>query len=406
MVNIQAKTRALQEALVNQNATQVATALELPPIVIPSSSSSMPTKHKQQSLIIGDVDYGSLLTSLLDATAAVEMGDAEAAAQAQLSLHKTFNQIFGSSEGNWLVPALIVVCKTTNRMANAADYRLSSKNRSKPQQRANLQKAVPIMQDSYSKTFNDRTEFQPGAPFDSVGSKKAGVLAIVNVLFGMYFRLNILRLCKNLIRPVEGRKLNETGTMADMVTYNYYIGRLNMFEDQHDKAEVCLDYALQHCHKDAVHNKKCILKYLVPVKLYRGRLPSMRLLDKYGLEEFKPLVDGIEKGDLRTFQDGLVKYQDGFIRQGTYLMLEKCKTVCYRNLFKRVHIIMQKHQISLHQVANAFKWLGMPMDLDEIECIMANLIFRGYVRGYLSHQKRVLVLSKRDPFPTSSVIRS
>jgi nuclear mRNA export protein PCID2/THP1 len=116
-------------------------------------------------------------------------------------------------------------------------------------------------------------------------------------------------------------------------------------------------------------------------------------------------VEGIQKGDLRTFQDGLVKYQDRFIRQGTYLMLEKCKTVCYRNLFKRVHIILEKHQISLHHVANAFKWLGMPMDLDEIECIMANLIFRGYIRGYLSHPKRVLVLSKRDPFPTSSVIR-
>ena len=85
--------------------------------------------------------------------------------------------------------------------------------------------------------------------------------------------------------------------------------------------------------------------------------------------------------------------------QGTYLLLEKCKTECYRNLFKRIHVIMDKPQISLNHVAGAFKWLGMPIDLDEVECILANLIFRGYVRGYLSHAKRVLVLSKRDPFP-------
>jgi hypothetical protein len=90
--------------------------------------------------------------------------------------------------------------------------------------------------------------------------------------------------------------------------------------------------------------------------------------------------------------------------QGTYLILEKCKTVCYRNLFKRVHKILEKHQISLKYVARAFKWLGMPIDLDEIECILANLIYRGSVRGYLSHSNRVLVLSKRDPFPTSAVI--
>ena len=128
------------------------------------------------------------------------------------------------------------------------------------------------------------------------------------------------------------------------------------------------------------------------------------MLDKYGLEEFKPLVEGIPKGDLRTFQDGLVKYQDCFIRQGTYLLLEKCKTVCYRNLFKRVHKILDKHQMSLNSIALTFKWLGIPIDLDEVECILANLIYKGYVRGYLSHTKRVLVVSKRDPFPTASVI--
>lgn len=90
----------------------------------------------------------------------------------------------------------------------------------------------------------------------------------------MYFRLNILRLCKNLIRPVETKKLHEKGTMAEMITYRYYIGRLNMFEDQHESAETHLDYALQHCHKDAIKNKRRILKYLVPIKLYRGRLPT------------------------------------------------------------------------------------------------------------------------------------
>jgi len=50
--------------------------------------------------------------------------------------------------------------------------------------------------------------------------------------------------------------------------------------------------------------------------------------------------------------------------------------------------------------------LGITFDLDEIECILANLIYRGYVRGYLSHTKRVLVLSKRDPFPMASVVGS
>lgn len=44
------------------------------------------------------------------------------------------------------------------------------------------------------------------------------------------------------------------------------------------------------------------------------------------------------------------------------------------------------------------------LDLDEIECLLANLIGNGMIKGYISHEQRVLVLSKdmRDAFPPSS----
>jgi hypothetical protein len=224
--------------------------------------------------------------------------------------------------------------------------------------------------------------------------------------------------------------------MGEMVTYRYYVGRLNMFEDQYDLAEENFDYALRHCHRASVGNKKRILNYLVPVKLLRGRLPTNKrellgcsfaakeqyisrlshtdvvlfrnytaVLEKYSLHEFVPLMNGMRTGNLIEFTNGLTKNQDLFIRRGTYLLLEKCKMICYRNLFKRVYRIVGKEQINLECIAKSFKWLGMPIDLDEVECILANLIYKQYIRGYLSHAKRVLVLSKKDPFPTSKVIK-
>jgi hypothetical protein len=77
--------------------------------------------------------------------------------------------------------------------------------------------------------------------------------------------------------------------------------------------------------------------------------------------------------------------------------------ICYRTLFKRIHNVLGRHQVPLTQIMKVLQWLESPMDLDEIECILANLIYRGYVRGYLSHSKRVLVLSKKDPFPFSTI---
>lgn len=160
------------------------------------------------------------------------------------------------------------MCKSTHRIAVSADKEAASRDNAK------LNNAASLLQESYSKTFNDRKELRPDAPFDDEGSKKAGVLGIVNELFNIYFRLNTLRLCKNLAKPVEGRKLHYQGTMGQMVTYRYYTGRLNLFEDNFVEAEYNLEYALTNCHKDAIHNKRCILRYLLPVKLYRGKLPS------------------------------------------------------------------------------------------------------------------------------------
>lgn len=39
------------------------------------------------------------------------------------------------------------------------------------------------------------------------------------------------------------------------------------------------------------------------------------------------------------------------------------------------------------------------VDVDEIECIVANLIHKKYIKGYISHSQRMLVLSKKDAFP-------
>jgi hypothetical protein len=110
------------------------------------------------------------------------------------------NHLFGSSKGNWLVPALHKVCRNTHRMALAAANVTDAKKKS-----AKLQSAVTLLQESFSKTLNDRTEFAVEEPLTSSeeGSKKVGVLYIVNQLFSMYFRLNTLRLCKNLVRYVR-----------------------------------------------------------------------------------------------------------------------------------------------------------------------------------------------------------
>jgi hypothetical protein len=60
-------------------------------------------------------------------------------------------------------------------------------------------------------------------------------LDIVNVSIKTYFRLNTLRLCKNLIRTVESRQFSPFHTFpaAQRVTYKFYVGRLAVFDERY-----------------------------------------------------------------------------------------------------------------------------------------------------------------------------
>ena len=77
----------------------------------------------------------------------------------------------------------------------------------------------------------------------------------------------------------------------------------------------------------------------------------------------------------------------------------------YRNFFKRIQQITESTRLSVHTFQAITSWLGESMDLDEIECILSNLIFKNIVKGYLSHQKRIMVIGKSDPFPITSITK-
>jgi len=231
----------------------------------------------------------------------------------------------------------------------------------------------------------------------------------VNGLFKVYFRLNALHLCENLINAVNLPTFLpfDSFPKAEKVTYNFYVGRLAVFEDSYERAATHLEYAFAHCHHQSAKNVRLILQYLIPVKMILGTLPSKSLLTKYNLREFAEVVEAMRRGDVRRLDAALRQHEATFVKQGTYLLLEKLRMSVYRTLFKKIHAIQgelepaKANQVSLDKFQTALRWCGAEsVDLDEVECIVANLIFRKFVKGYMSHKNRVCVLSKTDPFPS------
>lgn len=71
----------------------------------------------------------------------------------------------------------------------------------------------------------------------------------------------------------------------------------------------------------------------------------------------------------------------------------------------QVWLITQTHQLDLNHFLIALQFVGeSEITMDETHCIVANLIYEGRIKGYISHQHNKLVVSKQNPFPALNMV--
>mmetsp|Transcript_16191 Transcript_16191/g.20761 ORF Transcript_16191/g.20761 Transcript_16191/m.20761 type:complete len:440 (+) Transcript_16191:82-1401(+) len=325
-------------------------------------------------------------------------------------------------EGSWLTPTMFTLILDTRTLAMLAD---AEENKDDHE---HLVEAKRLFDSCFRFTIMGRATTEDGA------KKRAAALFIIINQFKVYFKLGTLQLCKNLIRSVGQPNFPkfESFPMAHKVAYRFYVGRIKVLEDDMIEAEKNLTYALEHCHRSHTENIRRILEYLIPVKLILGYLPDKALLRRPELSHLEGLVTAVKQGNVRELSKELEKNQRLYISKGLYLSLDRLKILGYRNLFRSVVMIHQKdvredstqkatnaQRVPINMFLNPFKRFGEhdfireqmqekqtssedteQEDLEQIKCILANLIFKGYIKGYISHQKNFLVVSANQPFPS------
>ncbi|XP_063809192.1 PCI domain-containing protein 2 isoform X2 [Pseudophryne corroboree] len=261
-----------------------------------------------------------------------------------------------------------------------------------------LEKAAELLMSCFRVCASDTR-----AAFDD--SKKWGMLFLVNQLFKIYFKISKLHLCKPLIRAIDSSNFKDDYAMSQRVTYKYYVGRKAMFDSDFKKAEEYLSFAFKNCPNSCQKNKRMILIYLLPVKMLLGHMPTIQLLKQYDLMQFAEVTKAVSDGNLLLLSEALAKHESFFIRCGIFLILEKLRIITCRNLFKKVYLLLRTHQLSMDAFLVALKFLQVEdVDIDEVHCIIANLIYMGHIKGYISHQHQKLVVSKQNPFPPLSTV--
>ncbi|EFX85927.1 hypothetical protein DAPPUDRAFT_309103 [Daphnia pulex] len=315
----------------------------------------------------------------------------------QSALVQAFTKLFQTQkEDNWALFIMYVISLDLRMFAIKADKELAKKGADKPGQ--TLEKAAECLMGLFRVCAADNRS-------SDEDTKRWGMLYLVNQLLKIYFRINKLHLCKALIRAIDASQFKDQFSLSQQVTYRYYVGRKAIFESDFKSAEKYLTYAFERCHKNCRANKRLILIYLIPVKMLLGHLPTPQLLRKYDLLQFSEVVQAVREGNLRRLNNALLQHDAFFIRCGVYLILEKLKVTTYRNLFKKVTLLMKTHQIPIEAYLEALKFMGVEdIDLDETQCIIANLIFENKIKGYISNSHNKLVISKQNAFPSLAAI--
>ncbi|KAK3210512.1 hypothetical protein Dsin_015218 [Dipteronia sinensis] len=371
--------------------------------------------------------FGDIILPLFRSLQNYRTGNLVESYQAFEKSANAFIQEFRNWESAWALEALYVLAYEIRVLAERADRELASTGKSPEKLKAAgsyLMKVFGVLAGK--------------------GAKRVGALYVTCQLFKIYFKLGTVHLCRSVIRSIETARIFDFEEfpkrdkvrfdlvhgrfivfslsfflgncfleyqvfccflMILQVTYMYYTGRLEVFNENFPAADQKLSYALMHCNPQNGANIRMILKYLIPVKLSIGILPKYSILAKFNLVEYSNIVQALRRGDLRLLRQALQDHEDQFLRSGVYLVLEKLELQVYQRLLKKIYIIQKQkdpskaHQMKLEVIVKALKWLEMDMDVDEVECIVAILIYKNLVKGYFAHKSKVVVLSKQDPFP-------
>lgn len=294
-------------------------------------------------------------------------------------------------------------------------------------------------------------------------SRRRGALALVNGLLIILFQRYNTHQCAVLLGAVDHAEQASLASkdasksilkpshhmVSEVVTYYYYKGRMCLYERRFDDAHAALrqaytllppaGYGTEAQHR----NKQRVRFFLTVAGIVSGRHVPNEILQSDDLLSlmFGPLVRSMERGDPVAFNKALEAFGSTLRRRGVYLILQQAKLLCCLMLVARVHAALgalsgiDNSRVTLKSLVTAYSFVIAEgkeegagsnaeagpssskkrareaeeeaealesMNDDRMTLWVAKLIARGYIRGYLSHEHKTLVLSKKEPFPLLS----
>ncbi|KAH7105633.1 PCI-domain-containing protein [Auriculariales sp. MPI-PUGE-AT-0066] len=312
---------------------------------------------------------------------------------AQRDVANAFLRYFITST-SWILPVLYTILGDLRDLAYKADVAVFQTGK----QSLNMEDAARTCNKAFSNCATDRQ-----SPYQQ--SRKWGVYYTVGLVLKCYFRVNRIALSKNVLRALKAQPdvpPLSNYPRADQVTYRYYVGMLGFLNEEYLQAEEDLSFAFYNSHAAVPGNLERILTYLIPLRVISGQLPSTSLLERFPAlhELYGPFISAIRTGNLRAFDEAMTAQEGRLADLGILLTIERTRDVCLRSLFRKAWLANDRStRMPVATFHAALQVSGQDVVVEEAECLLANMIYKGFMKGYISHEKQMVVLSQNQPFP-------
>ncbi|KAH3673459.1 hypothetical protein WICPIJ_009770 [Wickerhamomyces pijperi] len=347
-------------------------------------------------------------------------GDQKALFQCYYSLLQTWNKYAEGME-NWVMQPLAAVADQLVKCAERADEIKSSQaskrslnfdssntnNNNGIEEENCLTKTGRILDVSKRLCLTDRNE-------DGSVSKKVYIYYFAGLQLKIYSKLQNTALAKNL-EKVLASKSKELPSIREIpkahaVRYLYFSAVVKVGEGDYSTAYEKFQLAYQLSHQSLGKKlKEKILIYLIPLTfIMKRKIPKAQALEKYErvVTIYSGLIASLRTGNLAQFDRFFSSFENFFLKKNLYIAIESLRVSVLVRLIKSTYIINgSSPHLNLNLVTKAIELStygsssGNITSLELTECYIANLIYEGHIRGFISHGNEILVLSKVEPFP-------
>lgn len=317
---------------------------------------------------------------------------------------------------NWICPALI---NSSNELLLV--YQVRSKGKDKAENDRSLEKVGSVINRLFKICLTDKS-------VDPATSKKLCIHFFLATLIKIYFKLDHIELAKLMEKALMGTNLAIPAIIncpvqyrKHVVTYLYYSALLSLNEAEYDLAEVKLltawDFLLCYNRQNKVHShSEKILMLVAPLKYLSSRKQlSSSFYQKYpNLKSIyhDGLFRAVREGNLAAFDEHLQRLHIVLLNRHIYLLVLRLKQLCYLLLVRKTANFYKTttektpHIVPLAYFQRAFGFSQkepalavQDVSVEQVECILANLIAQKLIKGYLSHTNKCIVLLKTEAFP-------